>query len=79
MGVFDLAIPVLTEAANMASTLPYMGPVVGVFLQIVRIKGVRFHFVFLFREHWVDLRVCHHVTRKSIFIARRGKRSCMTS
>ena len=49
MGVFDLAILVLTEAASIASNIPYMGPIAGVFLQIVRIRAVRFCWLLLSR------------------------------
>ena len=45
-GAFELSVVVLTEAANIASTVPYMAPIASIFLQIVKIKGVRFYFAF---------------------------------
>jgi hypothetical protein len=44
LGVLELSIAVLTDAASIASTVPYMGQVAGIFLQIITIKGVRFYF-----------------------------------
>jgi hypothetical protein len=41
LGAFEMSIAVFREAASLASSIPYMGAVAGIFLQIIRIKGVR--------------------------------------
>ena len=47
LGVFEMAVSVFSEAASLASSIPYLGAVAGVFVQIIRIKGVRVSFYFL--------------------------------
>ena len=41
LGVFEMAVSVFSEAASLASSIPYLGAVAGIFVQIIRIKGVR--------------------------------------
>ena len=41
LGVFEMSVAVFSEAASLASSIPYMGAVAGIFVQIIRIKGVR--------------------------------------
>ena len=48
LGVFEMAVSVFSEAASLASSIPYLGAVAGVFVQIIRIKGVRVSFSFSF-------------------------------
>lgn len=47
LGAFEMAIAVFKEAASLASKVPYMGAIAGIFLQIIKIKEVRFFFLFL--------------------------------
>ena len=47
LGVFEMAVSVFSEAASLASSIPYLGAVAGIFVQIIRIKGVRVSFYFL--------------------------------
>ena len=56
LGAFEMSIAVLNEAASLASGVPYLGAVANVFVQIIRIKGVRFFFYFRQRERdgWVN-------------------------
>ena len=44
LGAFEMSIAVLNEAASLASGVPYLGAVANIFVQIIRIKGVRFFF-----------------------------------
>ena len=44
MGAFEISVSVLREAASLASTVPYVGAIAGIFLQIIRIKSVTFFF-----------------------------------
>ena len=46
LGVFEMSVSVLSEAASLASNIPYMGAVAGIFVQIIRIKGVRTYYLF---------------------------------
>ena len=77
LGAFEISIAVFREAASLASSIPYLGAVAGIFVQIIRIKGVRGFPSLLFPPQecfFVEFVVC----RKSICIARCGKRSCTT-
>lgn len=78
MGAFELSVAVLSEAANMASGVPYMGAVVGIFVQIIRIKGVRYPSPLLLFS-WLSRFFFFFVYRKSISIGRCGKKSCTMS
>ena len=40
-GAFEMSVAVLNEAANLALSVPYLGSVANIFVQIIRIKGVR--------------------------------------
>jgi hypothetical protein len=78
-GAFEMSIAVLKEAASLASSVPYLGAVAGIFQQIIRIKAVSLRCCCCFfpssasrRELWVELEFFFF--RKSIFIARCGKR-----
>lgn len=50
LGAFEISIAVFREAASLASSIPYMGAIAGIFVQIIRIKGVRCFPSFLFRR-----------------------------
>jgi hypothetical protein len=41
MSAFEVSVSVFMEAASLASSIPYLGVVAGLFLQIIRIKSVR--------------------------------------
>jgi hypothetical protein len=41
LGAFEMSVAMLREAASLASSIPYMGAVAGIFVQIIRIRGVR--------------------------------------
>jgi hypothetical protein len=41
LGAFEMSVSMLREAASLASSIPYMGAVAGIFVQIIRIRGVR--------------------------------------
>jgi hypothetical protein len=43
-GAFEMSIAVLNEAASLALSVPYLGSVANIFVQIIRIKGVRCFF-----------------------------------
>jgi hypothetical protein len=47
LGAFEMAITVLSEAANLALSVPYLGAVAGILVQIIRIKGVRCFLTFI--------------------------------
>jgi hypothetical protein len=47
-GAFEMSIAVLNEAATLALSVPYLAAVANIFVQIIRIKGVRFFFLLLF-------------------------------
>jgi hypothetical protein len=47
LGVFEMSVAMFSEAASLASSIPYMGAVAGIFVQIIRIKGVRNVFPYL--------------------------------
>ena len=50
LGAAKKSIAVFSEAASLASNIPYMGVVAAVIVQIIRIRGVRtvfFYFYFL--------------------------------
>lgn len=40
-GAFEMSIAVLNEAASLALSVPYLAAVANIFVQIIRIKGVR--------------------------------------
>ena len=50
MGAFEMSIALLNEAASLAAGVPYLGAVVNIFMQIIRIKSVRFPLPYQKRE-----------------------------
>jgi hypothetical protein len=75
LGAFEMSIAVLKEAAGLASGVPYLGAVANIFVQIIRIKGVRF--LSLLRSERDGFEHCFFIFyffRKSTFIKRCGKR-----
>jgi hypothetical protein len=46
LGAFKMSIAVFSEAASLASGIPYLGVVAGIITQIIRIRGVSISFFF---------------------------------
>lgn len=82
LGATEMSIAVFSEAASLASNIPYMGVVAAIIVQIIRIRSVRtvlFHFldwVFIFIYFCFCVFVV--MVRKSICIGRCGTMSCIT-
>ena len=54
MGAFEMSIALLNEAASLAAGVPYLGAVANIFMQIIRIKSVRFPLPYQKRERERD-------------------------
>ena len=82
LGAAEMSIAVFSEAASLASNIPYMGVVAAVIVQIIRIRGVRTVFFFFYFLDWafISFSFCVFVVmvRKSICIGRCGTMSCIT-
>jgi len=60
LGALKMSVAVFSEAASLASNIPYLGVVAGILTQIIRIRGVStvFPFFFFSGKIWLSLLFC---------------------